>query len=247
MRKLSCALSVLLLAPAHFGFGQSGDHKSAQTVVEKAIKALGGAEMQAKLRATTWKEKGTFHQGGKTAAFTGDFATQLPDKQRMDMTVEKNSFTVVLNGDKGWLKRGGETKDMDAARLEYSKENLYLDFVTSLTPILDKSFTLTGLGDEKVGDRAVTGVKVAHKGHADVQLYFNKNSWLLSKSVHRVRRPGTDKEVEQTIFYDEYQDFDGLKRPTQLRVMMDGQLGIESNYYGYRLSEKLDEKQFERP
>ncbi|MBI3411682.1 MAG: hypothetical protein HY040_25410 [Planctomycetes bacterium] len=200
------------------------------------------------MKATTWKEKGTFHQGGKTNAFTGGFAMHLPDRQRMDMTFDKgNAFVLVLNGDHGWVKRGGETKDLEAAVLAYSKQNLYGDLVVSLTPLADKSYTLSLVPDEKIGERVVSGVKVTHAGHADMHLYFDKNTGLLSKSVHRLKRSGADKEVEQAILYDEYQDFDGLKRPTQLRVLMDGQLYIESNYYGYRLSEKLDDKVFERP
>jgi hypothetical protein len=158
-----------------------------------------------------------------------------------------NNFVMVLNGEKGWTKRDGKVQELHADRLKISREDLYVDGVVSLTPLLQKSFSLSMLGDDKIGERVVTGVRVAHAGHGNVDLYFDRNAGLLGKTVFGTKRPGVNKEIVETILYDNYQDFGGVKRQTQLRVLLDGELYIESHYYDYRLSESVDNTFFERP
>jgi hypothetical protein len=245
-RAQAYALGVLLLGSAGLAFAQTSDQKAAHAIIDKALNALGGAEKQAKFRATTWKEKGTMHQAGKKIPFSGDFAMQLPDKQRIDMAFETgNNFFLVLNGDKGWTRRGGEIRELEPERLIRSKDSLYMDLVVSLTPLSDDAFALSLLDDNRTGDRPLVGVRVVHAGHSPVDLHFDRNTGLLAKSCRQLKR--ANKEVTQIIFYDNYLEFDGLKRPTQLRVLLDGEPNIESQYYDYRLSESLEDKVFNRP
>jgi hypothetical protein len=58
-------LAIVFTGSAWFSVGQANDPKAARAVIEKAIKALGDADRQAKFVATMWKEKGTFHRGGQ--------------------------------------------------------------------------------------------------------------------------------------------------------------------------------------
>src|SRR5262245_13768607 len=106
------ALSLLLL----LGFwpGLAGQvaaqeqDKEAKAVLEKAIKAMGGADRLNKHAAILFKGKGTVHVMNMELPFTGEFALQFPDKirQTIDVEVKGMKFTTVqvFDGKKAWVK-----------------------------------------------------------------------------------------------------------------------------------------------
>src|SRR5262245_11353902 len=80
----------------------------AMKIVDKAIKAIGRTDKD-KITAVSWKGKGTYYGMGNELAYTGNWATQYPDKSRMEI---ENAFIIVFNGDKGWVSAGGNVMDM---------------------------------------------------------------------------------------------------------------------------------------
>src|SRR4051794_35013843 len=101
-----------------------------RAVVEKAIKAEGGADKLNKLTNTRAKARGTIQIMGQGVAFTSDAALQIPDKMRNEMVLDVmgNKLTVIqlLNGGKGWLIAGGTAQDMPDALLQEFKEEMHV-------------------------------------------------------------------------------------------------------------------------
>jgi hypothetical protein len=245
MRRLgTIALAIGLVCG---GSLRADDAKDARAIIEKAIPAAGGAEKIEKQKAMTWQEKGTYYGMGDGLPFMASYAIQMPDKFRMEIP---NLFTIVVNGDKGWVKGGnGETQDMTADQLKPHHESLYAGEVERLVPVLkDKSFTLSLLGESKVGDKSVVGVKVAKQGRPDVNLFFDKRSNLLLRmeyTTHSTELGG--KEVTQELLFSDFKDVDGVQHPMKVLINRDGKKYVEAELSDLKYVEKLDDRDFAKP
>lgn len=225
------------------------DDPAARAVVEKAIKAHGGDEL-AKLKAITLSMKGKIHTMGLEVGFTGEIQTYGPDKLKLDIEAEAAGQKVrvinVLNGDKGWSKLDKQTMDLDKDQFAEAKEQAYAGWVVTLVPLKGKEFTLTTIGETKIGDRPAVGVKVSSKDHRDIDLYFDKETGLLVKNEHRVKdESGT--EVNEESFYFDYKDVQGTKQAMKFMVKRDGKIFMEGEAIEYVLAEKLDASVFAKP
>src|SRR5262249_33212093 len=115
MRRLVwTALAVCLAsAPAV----RADDEAEAKAVLEKGIKALGGADKLEKLPAAAWKGTGTFTAGDQKATFSNSWSVQGFTKFRWELELTFNGMTqtgvLVMNGDEGWGKGGPDNKTED--------------------------------------------------------------------------------------------------------------------------------------
>ncbi|HEV3444277.1 MAG TPA: hypothetical protein VG099_06515 [Gemmataceae bacterium] len=226
---------------------RADDQAEGKRIIDKAIEAHGGAPKLMKFMAASWKGKGTFRQGADVQEFTGHYAVQFPVKSRFDITGGNGRFVSVLNGNKGWARFGDDTQELDMAALEEMKENLYAMWLTTLTPLSDKSFLLTPQGESKSAERPVLGVKIAQKGHRDVLLYFDKDTWLLAKSSTKAKNVflgGLEFEAEDT--YSDYKEFDGVKRAMKMKQVR-GKMVVEITFSDYKLCDKLSDELFVKP
>jgi hypothetical protein len=112
MRRILCVTPLLLFAPV--SPGRADDQAEMRKVIDRAIKAHGGADKLGKFKAATLKMKGKFY--GMSADgfdYTGEFATSGLDKSRMEITMDimgtEVKFLRVVNGNKGWIHLMGKT------------------------------------------------------------------------------------------------------------------------------------------
>src|SRR5258707_6399089 len=113
MRSTWCMPAVVLLLGA-VPLSRAEEPSAAHAVIDKAIKAVGGEEKLAKFKAQTWKETGTYHGTGTPLPYKSNLAVQWPAQFRMEI---EGFFTIVLNGDKGWIKQGEDTQEMTKDQL----------------------------------------------------------------------------------------------------------------------------------
>ncbi|HMF20047.1 MAG TPA: hypothetical protein VKE98_22765 [Gemmataceae bacterium] len=244
MRKTMGALlaSVLLLGSG--ALLRSGEDEDGRAIIAKAIKAAGGADNLAKHKSATFKGKGTYYGMGEGLPYAGNYAFQWPDKFRMEI---ENVFTIVLDGDKGWIKEGDTTKDMTKEQLTQQLQDQKAGWVTTLLPLTDKAFQVKAIGEAKVDKHDALGVKVTRKDYPEVKLYFDKKSGLLLKSTFRTKSPEQKfKEVTQDNYYYQYRDVDGAKLPTKMVIKRDDKLFVEEEVSDYKAG-KVDRKLFAKP
>jgi hypothetical protein len=205
--------------------GLSRADEEGEAIIQKAIKAHGGAQNLAKLKNCHTKSQGQydpfvpsgFVNPGQQYDFKSDTVVQLPGKIRVISDywlgmLKVSSATVVLNGDDAWLKANGKTTLIQDQALEEQKATIQEFMCSALTPLLEKnSYDLTALPDKKVKGKAAHVVSVKPKGHPEIILYFDKDSGLLVKTERRAYNAGTKKEGLQEIFYSNYKDQDGVK------------------------------------
>src|SRR5262249_36799618 len=119
MRHLLASIGVIGLV---LGFAGSGRADELKDLLDKAIKAHGGEEKLAKIKAARTKTKGTIELGGGLA-FTQEIVYQIPDKfkESMELTVNGNQVRVVttVNKDKASIQANGQAVDVtDAIKTE---------------------------------------------------------------------------------------------------------------------------------
>lgn len=230
---------------------RADDQADLKALVDKAIKATGGEDKLAKYKAMSWKGKGTVHVMNMALPYTGDWTVQWPNqfKARIEADVAGNKFTFVIvsNGDKGWFKVNEMTEEMDKDRMAEHREERYASFLTRLLPLKDKDVTLAALGESKVNNRPALGIKVSKKGHRDVQLFFDKETFLLVKMETRIKDQGVGPEMTQETFYSDHKVVDGIQQPTKVVIKRDGNPYIEDESFEHKYMEKVDNSTFEKP
>lgn len=246
MRILSVPILVLLLThPA------AGADEEARAIVERAIKAAGGADQLSRLRQVRARVKGSSELHGRSVTFTATIVLHLPGRYKNDARIVDAGRTLtlitVVNGDRAWTALDGTTQPLDGTALEERKEEAYASEIELLTPLLDgKRFTLTALGEGRRDDRRLLGIRVAARGHKDLELYVDQSSHLLVRVARAVRGPD-GKEVRQESVYNDFRDVGGLQHPHKMRIDHDGKKHAEMEIVELRLLERIDAGEFAKP
>lgn len=224
---------------------RADDRAAALAVIEKAVKAQGGAEGLGKAAAATRSGKGVLSLGGEVA-FTSEEVYNLPGQMRFKVLAGKVQLLQVLNGDKGWQQSaGGETSELVKARLEEAQEEAYVWWLVTLAPLLKDGFDLTPLPEVKVNDRPAVGVKVVARGRPDAALYFDKEDGKLVKIARRARVSGV--AVDKEYLYGDYKAVDGVQVPGKELTTVNGKKFSEVVYREYKFLSKPDDSAFSRP
>jgi len=94
------------------------------------------------------------------------------------------------------------------------------------TLLKDKWLKLSPLGEMTICDRAALGIKVARKGHPDLDLYFDKETHLPLKCSLKVWKRG-DLEVTIEWLFSEFKEFAGFKHPTKIALTNENEKVLE--------------------
>jgi hypothetical protein len=244
MRNMWLAAVVALLASAISGLG-ADDAASAVAIVEQAIKAQGGADGLDRARTLSRTGAGTMTLASDAVPFTEETLLALPDRVRLTVETKGQRVTLVLNGDKAWKIFGGATLQMSKEGVDEVREEAYVLWLATLTPLLKDTYTLSRLPDASVDGRPVSVLKVSAKGHEDAKLYFDKSSGLLAKIERRGREAGV--LLTKSYIFSDYKDVDGVKLPVHESQLLDGKKFIERTSATYKLLRRADDAAFSKP
>jgi hypothetical protein len=228
-----------------------GDDAKAKDVLDKAIKAIGGQEKLDKIKAISWKAKGTISINGSDSAFTSQATAQGLDHYRSEFEAEfgdnKVKGITVVNGDKGWGKFGDMGMAMDKGRLADEKRNLYVMLTpVTLVPLKGKGFKLELAGEEKVGTHPAVGLKVTGPDGKDFKIFFDKKSGLPVKVVAQLKG-FMGEDVTQETTFGEWKDMGGIKKATKMESKRDGEKFITQTITEFKTLDTVDEKTFAVP
>jgi len=226
--------------------------KEVRAVVEKAIKAHGGADKLAKFKGAVVKGKGSADIGGMNVEYTSTTTLQLPDRMRLDVDLDVNgmkiTFTQVLNGHKGWIKLLDKTKEMEKDHVAEAREQAHAAWVATLAPLTDKEFKLGSLGESKIDGKEAIGVQVARKDRRDVNLFFDKKSGMLLKSEFRTKDLlGDGKEFTAETFYSDYKEIDGAQHAMKQTQKRDGKDFGKNEISEIEKKDKFEDSVFAKP
>jgi hypothetical protein len=249
-RFLETVLVVVIVAGA--GSILRADDNDVKAILDKAKQALGGEEKLSKATTASWKSKGTFTFMGNDNEFTGQTTAQGLDHYRLEFQSKVNDmdfkFVMVVNGEKGWRKPGDQdVMEMDADAVANEKRNIYVSAVSgALVQINGKEFKAESAGEDKVGDKPASVVKVTGPDGKDFKIFFDKESGLPVKVVAKLI--GFDgQEFTQETTYSDYKEFDGIKRATKVSSKRDGEKFIDVEVSEFKVLDKVDAETFAQP
>ena len=249
MRPTLFILATFLILPAASRGAESKDDP--QAIVDKAIQAHGGADKLAKIKGQSWKAKGSMTAGGMKMTYDALYQFAPANHFRFDLEMEAGGNRIKLSagtdGKAAWESLAPLVQDMAKEKQVEFHHNVYVMNLSQVTPLKDKAFTLTALGESKLGEQTLVGIKVAHKDRRDVHMYFDKKTGLLTKTSSRINDEFSKKEVEQATVLSGYRDRDGLKVFDKLTIQLDGKEFIVEEMSDQKYLEKPDLKQFAKP
>jgi hypothetical protein len=244
-----CAAALLL---GSGGPARADDQKEMNELIAKAVKAHGGADNLAKIKALVMKSKGKFYGlGDEGLPFTGIWYIEHPDRIRVEVTSEimGQAFKFVQASDKGkgWILIGEDLKDLDKEHLDESREEMHANQLGRLVGLDAKDCKLAPVGEVKVNDRPALGVRVECKGYRDVTLFFDKENNQLVKSERRAKDVDAGKEYTAETLYGDYKKLDGVLTAHKVTINRDGKLFVESEVTEFEKKDMLDDKLFKKP
>lgn len=252
MRRIVC-LAAALAFVVWAGAARADQPPDMKALIDKAIKAAGGEAKLAKFQAGTYQAKGKFYGMGEGIDFTGSWAFMYPDKFRFRIESgagdQKFTFVRVLNGNKLWMKMGDNTEEItDKAQIAEAKEQMYTERVGLLFPLKEKGYGLKPLGEVTIDGKSAIGVCVSHKGHRDLNLFFDKDKGLLVKMEAVVKDDmAPDKEFKQETFFSGYKEVNGLQLAMNVVINRDGKKYVDSKVTEFKVKENLPDSLFTKP
>ena len=178
---------------------------TADSIIDKYVAALGGADAMKKV--TSRVGKGSIIAGGQEMPV--EVFTKAPN---MRITVTHNganeSFTA-FDGKAGWMGSAGRpARDMSAA--ESMASGLDSEFYLGLR--MKEIFTQMRAGrPDKIGDVAVISLTGTRPGQPPVRFFFDSNTGLLVRTIRYADTP--IGRMPTQIDYSDYREVNGVKTP----------------------------------
>lgn len=185
--------------------GKEGAGPTAEQLIEKYVKAAGGAAAIDKVRSRVMT--GTIEVGGKSIPI--DIYSKDPDKRISFTHMPEGDSVTAFNGQEGWLGTPGRPmREMHGGDVDGASIDADLHLATRLKSMFNDVKTR---GTEKIGESETYVVIGERVGKPPVQLYFDQQTGLL---VRMVRFGDTALGLLPTqIDYADYRDVEGVKIP----------------------------------
>jgi len=245
MRRLAALVMVVFAAGIVTAQGDSQDE--ARAIIGKAIKAM-GYENKAVPKGLRMKAKGTVDVNGMSFEITQNLTIRMPN-QFKDMTeVNVNGMTIpvttIFDGKEAWVDVNGMVKDLGEKMVEEFKNVAGMVEASHLTPLLDKKFKLSIVGEAKVEGQPAVGIRISGKGFKDFNMYIDKKTNLIAKIERQAVDPMSEMEVQEERIFKSYRDVDGRKVPKDVVVNRDGKKFLEAEVLEYSVVDQIDPGEF---
>ena len=225
--------------------------QTADEVVEKHLAAIGGRAALEKL--TTQAASGTvvLSTQGIDLAGTVETYRKSPNKartlMRIDLSSAGGSEMVVdqrCDGTSAFVSNSMQgNREITGKQLEGM---LNARFPSPLLTYKEAGATVTLIGRDKVGDRAVLVLQYTPKSGPASKNYFDADTWLLLRSVVTLDVPEMGGAVEQTSEFADYRDAGGMKVPFKIVVINSAQT-VTISLTKFDLNTTIDDAMFARP
>jgi len=219
----------------------------ATSILDKAIKALGGEEKLSKATAISWKSKGTIKLSGKDTELNTEVTIEGLDHHRTELGNAQFKRVVVLAGDKAWRKMGDNLTELHGGAIANEKRGIYFRVIPiTLVPLKGDGFKYERAGDDKGGDKPAVLLKVTGPDGKEFTLHFDKESGLPVKQVVRgFGFQGRPETVEMT--FADYKDFGGIKKATKVEIKRNGEKVEVVGITEFKILDKVDPATFAEP
>jgi hypothetical protein len=226
LARLACSVCGFLCLTVFLARAGAGDDKELHALVDKAAKAMGGADKLAKFKTNSSKGQGAMYVPGKIP-FTEEGWAHFPKQFRYDFELDINGVKIkewlVIDGSKGWLKVVNKTNPLTKIQQDGFRAYFHAFRLASLPHELkDAKLKLAPFGEVKVGERSAVGVQVSAKDYPDVNVFFDKENALPLRCEFVAVDYLSGQEVTHEFLFNDYREVEGAKLPFRMVWNKDG-------------------------
>ena len=218
LKRSLLALCAIFVVSAS-AFGQTADE-----VIEKSLKARGGADKVKALKSI--RMTGKMKMGPMEAPVT--LVKSRPENMRLDFTIQGMTGTQAFDGTTGWaiMPFLGKTdpEKMSEDMLKEVKDDA--DFDGPLVDYKAKGNKVEYLGKEDVQGTPAYKLKVTTKLGNENVVFFDADSYLQLKSESKKKIQGQEVETEEIM--GNYKEIEGLLFPMQVENRIKGKEGSQT-------------------
>ena len=220
------------------------DDQEARQILKRAIEAVGGrfGRLQGPV---LWMERGTYYGNGDSVPFVTQYASRWPDWFRQEV---EGVFTITVSGKKAWLTNDEGVRIFTGAALEEAMKQNRMRWASKLFPLTDKAYTLNKIEGIQIDGRPTVGIEASHADGGEFKLYFDKETYLITKMEAMVITPmlGPDPVLAET-YYSAHRSLGGAKVPSNVKIHYDRKLVVEAEIVASKVGATLDPALFEVP
>jgi hypothetical protein len=241
---------LLLLASAALASGADDKKAEAIQLIDKALAARGGDEKTLALPAFQGKSTGKLYGSGVAVPYGAEIAFHYPDRCNFQLTLDPTGaripLTIVYDKGQAWEKFGDTLKEKTKEQAADLGHFIYYVWLHQLTPLKRPEITLEALGESKIDETVVRGVKVSCKGRRDTRLFFDaKTHHLIASETTALDEVG--KEVPFATRLGGYVKVDGVVCYTTIKVSRDGKPYYEETLAEQKRLATLPDTTFKKP
>src|SRR5262245_37600853 len=197
---LKCAATVALsLALTASAATQDRGPDRARGLLDRAIAAAGGPDALARHPAFGWHGTATIYAGDRRIQIEGDWQIEPPDRSKVvTFEIDKgpgSARSMVIDGNRGWSVVGGKEQPLPEAVLGNERDQFYLYYLRRLEPLTRDGSTLRAIS----GDNDDPGLRISRQGRRDVDVFFDKDSYLVDRMITRITDPSSGREVLEEL------------------------------------------------
>ena len=231
MKSIQFISLVTMLTAFVFGEAVAQPATTGKEILAKAIKATGG-NFGGIRGPLLWMTRGVQHENGRQEPFVAQYASRWPDWFRWEL---EGKYTVTVNQSQAWIATPQGVTVLAGKDRTETLQMVRLIWAGRLFPLEDEAqYTLKAIPGVRVDSRATIGLGVKHTDGHEFQLYFDPDSFLLSKLSARMG--GATVE----FFFSARRSFAGARMPAKVRVVVGGKLTTEAEVVASKAGATLD-------
>ncbi len=219
------------------GAATKTDGVSAQSIIERYLKAIGGKEAALKIN-TVYASSTMSMMGQEMTALTKKMSggKSYTEMKMGDMVLVK----VAFDGSKGYQMQMGVKKDFDADEI---KEQL--DDKTIIPQLLydNAEYKTEYLGNDKVGEEDVYKLKVTKPSGKTIVEYYSTKTGFLIREEFTKKQKGKEIDVNVTSDRSNYQQVGGIWFPFTI-IQTVGEMTINNTIKEVKINEGITEADF---
>jgi outer membrane lipoprotein-sorting protein len=220
----------------------------AEEILEKSIKASGGAEKFENLKS--WTITADMNVPAQNMDIKVNFWLKKPDKMRVLTEIPSMNLKVEAgtDGKSYWGTQPGSTTrtvvpEMAQAQVKSQLESMKMMFESSNMNFKDKENTFVFKGLEDIDEKKCNVIEVTDKEKSKSDVYFDAITNLMYCSKAEIMN-GTEKmTVEMKI--KEYQRVDGLTIPKRIEIFQNNQVQSKISFNSVKFNEDIKDSDFE--
>ena len=186
--------------------------------------------------------KGT-QAGANGAAVTLEVYRKSPGKMRSTVDSPKGSFTLGLDGTKGWTQTKNGSREMSAPEMAQIKD---LEGIYDPIKIQEPFPRMRLIAKEKVGEREAWVLRAQGPENRILRLYFDAETGLLVREV--LLTPTMIGMIPEQFDFEDYRNADGASLPFTIRLSsVNPRMNWSQKFESVRHDQPIDDSKFSKP